>query len=247
MAHGELARTIHECYQQLSHRWTTSINNVRNFHYNLEWFWIKSNREAGEEIRGRMPQVLSTAAPVLTPRFCFDERLLRDFLRLSRSTIDDSITQNLNALITPAQEGFDPSSTAVRRAEFRPQINPADCQSFKDNVLFPSWQTRSDVLTYCTGVATSPDPDDPDLILRQTESARDREREVDERLDPYSARFFPREARTESLANLIRNERTIEEIVRARTWGMVSEKCSVSSVSSTWEEALNSWRHSHQK
>ncbi|KAJ5343880.1 hypothetical protein MYU51_002225 [Penicillium brevicompactum] len=193
-----------------------------------------------------MAQASSTTAPTLTPRFCFDERLFRDFLRLSRSTIDDSITQNLNALITPAQDGFDPSSTARRQTESRnpKTINPASCQSFKDNVLFPSWQTRSDVLTYCAGVATSPDPEDPDLILRQTESARDREREVNERLDPYSARFFPREARTESLANLIRNERTIEEIIRARTWGMVSEKCSGSS---TWEEALNDWRHSHQK
>ncbi|KAI3135241.1 hypothetical protein CBS147330_3293 [Penicillium roqueforti] len=192
-----------------------------------------------------MSQPSSTAPPALTPRFCFDERLLRDFLRLSRSTIDDSITQNLNALITPAQRGFDPASTAVRQPESGSRINSAACQNFKDNVLFPSWQTRSDVLTYCAGVATSPDPDDPDLILRQTESARDREREVDERLDPYSARFFPREPRTESLANLIRNERTVEEIIRARTWGMVSEKCSGSS--STWEEALNTWRHSHQK
>ncbi|CAG8921728.1 unnamed protein product [Penicillium salamii] len=193
-----------------------------------------------------MTQTSSTAAPTLTPRFCFDERLFRDFLRLSRSTIDDSITQNLNALMTPAREGFDPSSTAVRQTESgsRKTINPAACQSFKDNVLFPSWQTRSDVLTYCAGVATSPDPEDPDLILRQTESARDREREVNERLDPYSARFFPREARTESLANLIRNERTIEEIIRARTWGMVSEKCTGSS---TWEEALNDWRQSYQK
>ncbi|CAI7638296.1 unnamed protein product [Penicillium bialowiezense] len=193
-----------------------------------------------------MAQTLSTTAPTLTPRFCFDERLFRDFLRLSRSTIDDSITQNLNALMTPARDGFDPSSTAVRQTESRNRttINPASCQSFKDNVLFPSWQTRSDVLTYCAGVATSPDPEDPDLILRQTESARDREREVNERLDPYSARFFPREARTESLANLIRNERTIEEIIRARTWGMVSEKCSGSS---TWEEALDGWRHSHRK
>ncbi|KAJ9484987.1 hypothetical protein VN97_g8369 [Penicillium thymicola] len=192
-----------------------------------------------------MSQASSTAAPALTPRFCFDERLFRDFLRLSRSTIDDSITQNLNALITPAQKGFDPSSTSVRQTDSSSRISSAACQTFKDNVLFPSWQTRSDVLTYCAGVATSPDPDDPDLILRQTESARDREREVDERLDPYSARFFPREARTESLANLIRNERTIEEIIRARTWGMVSEKCS--GPSSTWEEALNSWRHSHRK
>lgn len=93
-------------------------------------------------------------------------------------------------------------------------------------------------------MATSPDPDDPDLILRETESARDRERVVDERLDPYSARFFPREARTESLANLVRNERTIEEIIRARTWGMVSEKCSSPT---SWQDALDKWRHDRQK
>lgn len=169
-----------------------------------------------------------------------------DFLRLSRSTIDDSIAQNLNALMTPAREGFDPSSTAVRQTDSKARkgIDLTTCQGFKDNVLFPSWQTRSDVLTYCAGVATSPDPDDPDLILRETESARDRERVVNERLDPYSARFFPREPRTESLANLIRNQRTVEDIIRARTWGMVTEKCGDST---SWEDALNNWRHTNQR
>ncbi|KAL2848527.1 caffeine-induced death protein 2 [Aspergillus pseudoustus] len=189
-----------------------------------------------------MSRTSSTQAPGLTPQFCFNERLLRDFLSLSRSTIDDSITQNLNALFTPAREGFDPSSTAARQVDSGAgrQIDPAACQNFKDKVLFPSWQTRSDVLTYCAGVATSPDPEDPDLILRQTESARDRERVVDERLDPYSARFFPREARTESLANLVRNQRTVEEIIRSRTWGLVSERCGGSA--GGWKEALNNWR-----
>ncbi|KAJ5983438.1 hypothetical protein N7481_005537 [Penicillium waksmanii] len=193
-----------------------------------------------------MTEASSTEAPALTPQFCFNESLLRDFLSLSRSTIDDSITQNLNALITPAREGFDPSSTAVRQidSKARKAIDPKNCQGFKDNVLFPSWQTRSDVLAYCAGVATSPDPDDPDLILRETESARDRERVVNERLDPYSARFFPREARTESLANLVRNQRTVEDIIRARTWGMVTERCGGST---SWEDALNNWRHSNQR
>jgi hypothetical protein len=135
----------------------------------------------------------------------------------------------------------------VRQTDSRARkpIDPSACQGFKDNVLFPSWQTRSDVLNYCAGVATSPDPEDPDLILRETESARDRERVVNERLDPYSARFFPREARTESLANLVRNQRTVEEIIRARTWGMVTERCAGSS--SSWEEALNAWRQTHQR
>ncbi|KAI9932951.1 hypothetical protein ASPWEDRAFT_166605 [Aspergillus wentii DTO 134E9] len=194
-----------------------------------------------------MSQASSTPAPALRPQFCFDERLLRDFLRLSRSTIDDSITQNLNALVTPAREGFDPSSTAVRQtgSGAGKQIDPRACQSFKDNVLFSSWQTRSDVLNYCAGVATSPDPEDPDLILRQTESAKDRERVVDERLDPYSARFFPQEARTESLANLVRNQRMVEEIIRARTWSLVSERCG--GAPSHWEDALNGWRERKQQ
>lgn len=96
------------------------------------------------------------------------------------------------------------------------------------------------MLDYCAGVATSPDPDDPDLPLRQVESVRDRERIVNERLDPYSSRFFPREARTESLANLVRNERGVENIIRARTWGLVGERCGEAGVG--WEEALNGWR-----
>lgn len=170
-----------------------------------------------------------------------------DFLRLSRATIDDSISQNLNALVTPAREGFDPSSTAIRQTDSRVgrPIDPEACRNFKDNVLFQSWQTRSDVLNFCAGVATSPDPDDPDLILRQEESAKEREKIVDERLDPYSARYFPKELRTESLANLVRNQRTVEEIIRARTWGVVTERCSDSAL--TWEEALNNWRQRKQR
>ncbi|KAJ5777967.1 hypothetical protein N7520_001213 [Penicillium odoratum] len=178
-----------------------------------------------------MPEISISETPALTPQFCFNEKLL---------------LENLNALITPARQGFDSSSTAVRQTDSRGQkvIDPEACQGFKDNVLFSSWQTRSDVLNYCAGVATSPDPEDPDLILRETESARDRERVVNERLDPYSGRFFPKEPRTESLANLVRNQRTVEEIIRARTWGLVSERCGPGS---SWEDALNSWRQKHQR
>lgn len=154
--------------------------------------------------------------------------------------IDDSIVQNLNALMTPSKEGFDPSSTTERqiRPSGKRPTDPQACQTFKDDVLFQSWQTRSNVLNYCAGVAL--DPEDPDLLLRNIESAKERERVVDERLDPYSGRFFPREARTESLANLIRNERSVENIIRARTWGLVTERCG--DLGQGWEEALNRWR-----
>lgn len=167
-----------------------------------------------------------------------------DFLRLSRSAIDDTISQNLNALETPARAGFDPASTS--RLGPRPlshQIDATSCRAFKDQVLFPSWQARSDLLSYCALVATSPDADDPEIALREAENEKNRERVVDERLDPYSARFFPREARTERLANVIRLEMGVENIVRSRTWDIVRQRCSDPSYDA-WEEALAAWRRS---
>lgn len=164
-----------------------------------------------------------------------------DFLRLSRGAIDDSITQNLNALITPARAGFDPSSTTQRAP--RPlsrQIDPASCRNFRDKVLFPAWHARSEVLSYCALVATSPDPDDPTAALREAELEKNRERVVDERLDPYSARFFPTDSRTEMLASVIRQERGVENIVRSKTWAIVKERCGDSF--DEWDQALHNWR-----
>ncbi|KAF8865492.1 hypothetical protein BDZ45DRAFT_796335 [Acephala macrosclerotiorum] len=185
--------------------------------------------------------------PSLTPQFCFSTVALRDFLRISRGAIDDSITQNLNALITPAAQGFDPSSTSVRtpRPAHPRRISQSSCRNFKNQVLFPSWQVRSDVLNYCASVATSPDPDDPEIVLRLAENERQREGVIDDRLDPYSARFRPREARTEKLASIIRQERGVENIIRARSWGLVSERCGEDW--RDWEEALNEWRRGRER
>ncbi|KIW06782.1 uncharacterized protein PV09_02466 [Verruconis gallopava] len=182
--------------------------------------------------------------PALTPQFCFNSTLLRDFLRLSRSTIDDSITQNLNSLFTPGEMPWDPTSVNSRQINIPPGskrlIDPQSCRNFKERVLFPSWQSRSDVLNYCASVATSPDPDDPDQLLREVESERRREVVVDERLDPYSARYFPREPRTEYLAENIRRERAVEDIIRSRTWQLVSERCT--GTEQSWQQELDEWR-----
>lgn len=95
------------------------------------------------------------------------------------------------------------------------------------------------MLFYCGVVAASPDPQDPEATLRAIENAKDKERVVDERLDPYSGRFFPREARTEKLAGLIRQENTVERIVRNRTWGILQQRCGGSGES--WEESFDQW------
>lgn len=101
------------------------------------------------------------------------------------------------------------------------------------------------MLDYCAGVATSPDPDDPDSMIRQIEDAKARERTVDERLDPYSGRYFSREARTESLAKLMRNERAVEKIIRMRTWSLLGERCGLRLESA--EAAFDTWRGSQQR
>jgi hypothetical protein len=186
--------------------------------------------------------------PSLTPQFCFNSTALRDFLRLSRSTIDDSITQNLNSLLTPGSTPWDPSTVNARQISVPPgskrPIDAQSCQVFKERVLFPSWQSRSDVLNYCASVATSPDPEDPDQLLREVESERHREQVVDERLDPYSARYFPREPRTQYLAENIRRERAVEDIIRNRTWQLVGERCA--GTERTFDQAFGEWRRSRE-
>ena len=70
---------------------------------------------------------------------------------------------------------------------------------------------------------------------------RERERVVDERLDPYSGRFFPKEARTEELARRVREERAVEGVVRGRTWGVVGARCEGFGLGEGWEDAVGGW------
>lgn len=180
-------------------------------------FLLQSNRFT----RYNQSAIITALIPQLT-----HASALTDFLRLSRGTVDDTISQQLNALVTPSTSSpFDPASTSTITPRARRQIAGDACGDFRTRVLFPTWQSRSDVLNYCAGVATSPDPDDPDHVLRQVQDVQARERLVDERLDPYGARYLPQTTRTEALASLIRNERAVESIIRTRTWGVIGERC----------------------
>ena len=103
-------------------------------------------------------------------------------------------------------------------------------------------------MKYCSSVATSPDPDDPEHVAREVYNRKGEERMVDERLDPYSGRFFPKEARTEELARLLRQEMGVETIVRERGWSIIMNRCEVMSVSEKWEEGIEIWRQQqHQE
>lgn len=111
---------------------------------------------------------------------------------------------------------------------------------FKAKILFPTWQIRTEILDYCTSVAATPDPDDPETTIRAAESQKDKQRVVNERLDPYSGRFFPMEPRTQKLATLLRTESGIENVVRTRTWKILKARCGEDQ--GDWQAAFGAWR-----
>jgi len=164
--------------------------------------------------------------PILTPQFCFSTGALQDFLRTSRRAIDDTIVENLNALASPSRDGFDPSSTSQRipRAPKR-LLDPSSCSNFKDNVLFPSWKSRSDILRYCESVAKSPAREKSEEVSQEAEFMKPERAPLYDRSDPYKSRKLPQETEMDRLASLVRNEQSVERIVRARTWKLVTERC----------------------
>jgi hypothetical protein len=90
-------------------------------------------------------------------------------------------------------------------------------------------------------------------VEREVFNRRGQERVVDERLDPYSGRFFPKEARTEALAGVLRNEEGVERIVRERSWGVVRGRCEgldgVISGAGTgsWQDEFERWRRRREE
>jgi hypothetical protein len=154
----------------------------------------------------------------------------------------------------PSRMPFNPSST-LRRAPAlqRDSIPPSSCSSFRNSVLFPSWQARSTVLAYCGSVASS--PEDGDISQHATDSnlsglidgldgveERERRRRAANRADPYSTREVPREGRKDKLADLVRMEVAVENVVRKRTWEVVRRRCGGDQIGSEeWEDALRDW------
>jgi hypothetical protein len=101
---------------------------------------------------------------------------------------------------------------------------------------------------YCASVATSPDPDDPELVAREVYNRTGATRVVDERLDPYSGRFFPKEARTEELARVLREEEGVERIVRGRSWAVLRSRCEGDvATAERWEGDYRRWKQTQDQ
>lgn len=111
-------------------------------------------------------------------------------------------------------------------------------------MLFPSWKARSDVLAYCESIALSPDPEKSEEEPKEADFMKV-EKPLYDRRDPYMTRSLPRETQMDRLATVVRNERTVERIVRARSWGLVAERCGNvidGSAGVDAEAALEDWK-----
>lgn len=83
------------------------------------------------------------------------------------------------------------------------------------------------------------DEHSPTTGLVDGEGSAAGQRVVDERLDPYSARDYTDETAGERIARVVREEKTVEAIVRARSWGVVRDRCGGSV--DDWEDGMRRW------
>ena len=106
-----------------------------------------------------------------------------------------------------------------------PRLASSTCKSFVSAILLPVWNDRSRVISYCSEVAKADDGSDPERGVREAEQRKKENMVVNERLDPYSARFEVRESRQDRLKRAVREEWEIEGIVRDRSWVVLRTRC----------------------
>lgn len=72
-----------------------------------------------------------------------------------------------------------------------------------------------------------------------------KEQIVDERTDPYSGRdySYTRETKKQMLSDVLHNEKSVESIVRARTWHVLGERCIGGAArEESWQDEWNRWQ-----
>lgn len=156
-------------------------------------------------------------APRISPSFCFSTTYFRDFLRSAR-VLDDTLASQLNALALPLP--FDAQTSSRRTTK---TVGDETCRVFVRDVLRPSWQVRSEVLAYCQGVAQDMQSDT--VVLKKAANLR---------RDPYSGRDETIEGKRDPLLRMIGYERSVEEIIRDRSWEILRAKCVNSQFPPDW-------------
>lgn len=165
----------------------------------------------------------------LSTAFCEDITALKDFLRLSRTLVDDTITQNLNNLVLPPR--FDPASTSrPQKRKIQTPIDSHSCNSLIDTV-FENWDARTSTIDYCfQAIKRAP----ASIYNLSPEEIKAR------RLDPYSGR---QSEEIPILQRVCDQEQGTENIIRDRTWKIIRGRCEeLNGMNDSWETAFHEWR-----
>ncbi|KAG7861109.1 hypothetical protein KL919_001843 [Ogataea angusta] len=155
--------------------------------------------------------------PEINRQLCIESsRSLQDFLRLSRTLLDDTLRTRLNS-ITKHHEDRSRHSILPRRDS---------CQQFVDELLIPQWQARASRINYCLGQA--------DEMVKEVETQElamdEEERNRLLRIDPYALKDLTRSLRekrasAEQIRNRYQNEIEVEDIIRERSQSLIKDVC----------------------
>lgn len=79
-----------------------------------------------------------------------------------------------------------------------------------------------------------------DVFAKEADEVDERLKVVDGRADPYTTRPQVTYTKEDRLRDILKEEKTVERIVRSRTWNVVENRCE--DTGDSWEEALAKWR-----
>ncbi|QLL31552.1 hypothetical protein HG536_0B04160 [Torulaspora globosa] len=149
----------------------------------------------------------------MTRERCVDPTLADSFLRLLRYGSDDSIKQRLSA---------------YQRHEENSPFKNKRCGSFLRNELYPNWQARNRIITFCRNQLEDMKAELDEKYGQH--SATPLKAEVDLRIDPYAAkdRQHEQENRYKELKRLntwIENQIKIESILLANSNRTLQQNC----------------------
>ncbi|BFZ58463.1 hypothetical protein PYCC9005_005525 [Savitreella phatthalungensis] len=181
----------------------------------------------------------------MAEELCEDITSLKDWLRLSRALVDDTITTNLNNLRLP--KPFDPlsttasspnrRSTATQTEQLDAPIDQTSCDRLVDAV-FANWAARSTLLAACSSRVHP----SPTTTATPIADAGGGDRWTRKRYDPYAGRAT---ASPPILQTVVEGELATEEIVRDRTWSVIRNRCrnlaSTVRDAPSWHAALQDW------
>ncbi|CDO94377.1 unnamed protein product [Kluyveromyces dobzhanskii CBS 2104] len=143
----------------------------------------------------------------LTRERCINPVLIDNFFRFLRHGSDDVLKQKLYNNRSRGDKGV-------------------DCNAFLNQMLYPNWKIRSDVISFCESELDSMKTELNDKFGNEN----DLKPLVTERIDPYAIKdiFSEREDRFKdrtTLENWINNQKDIERIIQIRTSSILSEQC----------------------